>query len=391
MRAAFKALAITLALALGCQSALAGWYSARGSAAIVDDDVAAARRMAIDDALRNASLQAGANVSIEQSIQNGTLLDEKMQIVSKSPIRRMIVVEEQENGKMVTVLVKALIDDSSSSDCYAGNIKKIILPFIIRYKDTEASMSAADMPDFADFLTDQLYTGVAQSPALTLLPPDRARLLFNQSSSGPNYNLQRTLDSISRRTQAQYIIVGTVSSVAVSEVGSNAVTKYIYTPTRTLRFSVQVYDVYSGSMVLNKDYAGDAEWTLKGERFSLRSDRFASSDYGQRINQLTKYAIADIVTQLRCQIPRARVVNIADDSIRINLGSNSNLKVGMRFHLIHRSDFQDRHSMTYYQNSETQKLYKVVDVSPNSAVLVPVDITNQLINVQLDDIVELNV
>ena len=63
----------------------------------------------------------------------------------------------------------------------------------------------------------------------------------------------------------------------------------------------------------------------------------------------------------------------------------------MRFHLIHRSDFQDRHSMTYYQNSETQKLYKVVDVSPNSAVLVPVDITNQLINVQLDDIVELNV
>ena len=183
MRSAFKALAITLALALGCQSALAGWYSARGSAAIVDDDVAAARRMAIDDALRNASLQAGANVSIEQSIQNGTLLDEKMQIVSRSPIRRMIVVEEQENGKMVTVLVKALIDDSSSSDCYAGNIKKIILPFLLRYKDTEASMSAADMPDFADFLTDQLYAGVAQSPALTLLPPDRARLLFNHNTS----------------------------------------------------------------------------------------------------------------------------------------------------------------------------------------------------------------
>lgn len=389
MRASLKALIIAMALAAGCQTAVAGWYSARGSAPIIDDDVATARRNAIDDALRNASLQAGADVSIEQVLENGTLLNDKMQITSKSPIRRMTVVEEQENGKVVTVLIKALIDDRAGTDCYAGNIKKIILPFVFRYKDTEASMSAAGMETFDQYLGDLIYSGIAQSPALTVLSPDEARLLIDQTSSGPNYNLQRTLDSISRRTQAQFIIVGNISSVAKSEVGNNAFTKMIYNPTRTVRFSIQVFDVYSGSQIMSKEYAGDAEWTLKEGSFVLRSDRFATSEYGQRVSQLAKYAIADIVTKLRCQIPTARVVQAGNDNIRINLGANANLKKGMKFHLIHRSDYHDRHSMTYYQNNITNSVYQVVEVSPMSSTLAPLDVNNQLINVQLDDLVEL--
>ena len=389
MRASIKALGLAMALALSCQAAVAGWYTARGSAPIIDDDVTMARRNAIDDALRNASLQAGADVSIEQVLENGTLLNEKMQIRSHSPIKTVRVIEEQENGKVVSVMIKALIDDNVGSDCYAGSIKKTILPFTFRYRDPEASQSAAGIEEIDRYLTDLIYNGVGQSPALTMLPPDDMRLLVRPTSSGSDYNFQRILDSISRRSQAQFIIVGSITSASKSDVGNNVFTKMLYNPTRTIRFNVQVFDVYTGRQILKKDYEGDADWTLQGHSFNLRSDKFATSEYGQRITQLSKYAIADIVTRLRCQNPMARIVQVGNDTIRINLGENANVKRGMQFHLLHRSDYQDRHNMTYYQTDNTGSTYKVVDVSPMAATLAPVDIHNQLINVMLDDIVEL--
>ncbi|MDO4676672.1 MAG: flagellar assembly protein T N-terminal domain-containing protein [Anaerobiospirillum succiniciproducens] len=388
MRASLKALCIALFMALFSQSAFAGWYTSHGSAAIINGDRAAARRAAIDDALRNASLQAGADISIEQVLENGTLLDEKLRIKAKSPIRRMQVVEEQENGKVITVLVKALIDDDSVLDCYAGNIKKTILPFKFRYQDPEASASAAGLEDFDEYLSKIIYAGIAQSPALTILPADKSRLLTHQGSSGPDYNLQRTLDSISRRTQAQFIVVGNISSIAKSDTGNNELTKMWFSPVRTIRFNVQVYDVYNGRQILNKEYTGDAEWNLKGA-VNIRTDRFASSDYGQRVNQIAKYAIADIVSKLRCQVPYARVVQINDELIRINLGEGANIKPGMKFSVIHRTDYTDRHSMTYFQNNTTKSTYKVINVSPNAATLAPVDMNNSLINVMLDDLVVL--
>ncbi len=162
-----------------------------------------------------------------------------------------------------------------------------------------------------------------------------------------------------------------------------------YNPTRTIRFNVQVYDVYTGKQLIAKNYQGDAEWTLANQNFTLRSDKFGTSDYGQRVAQLAKYAIADIVSKLRCQFPTARVVQINDTTIRINLGANANIKKGMKFNLIHRSDYQDRHNMTYFQNNETDGVYEVINVSPTASTLKAVDINHQLINVMLDDIVTL--
>ena len=184
--------------------------------------------------------------------------------------------------------------------------------------------------------------------------------------------------------------MGSISSLAKSEVGKNAFTKMIYNPTRTIRFNVKIFDVYSGEMILTKDYAGDAEWDIEGP-FVVRSDLFNTSEYGQRVAQLAKYAISDIVSTLRCQLPYARVVQVTPDNIRINLGSNDNLRTGMQFELIHRSDYRDRHSMPYYQHSDTDTVYKVVDVSPNAATLRPVDNRSQVINVMLDDLVRLKV
>lgn len=392
MRAYFKALGVAIAFALCCQAAQAGWYTARGSAPIIDDNVTAARKNAIDDALRTAALQAGADVSIEQTSANGTLLNDRLSVKAHSPVRRLMVVEEQENGRMVTVLIKALIDENLGAACFAGNIKKTILPFVFRYNNADASASAAGIEDFDSYLSDLVYNGISDSASFNVLPIERTRLKIEQAATAADYSFQRTLDSISRRYAAQYIIVGTINSLTKSEVGNNAFTKMIYEPTRTIRFNIQVFDVYTGALVMKKDYVGDAQWNFeRGAVVNLLSDKFGSSDYGQRVAQLAKYAVSDIIAKLRCATPVARITQVTDDVVRINIGSNSHIKVGMKFTINHRSDYQDRHNQTYYQSNESKVLYKVVDVSPNAATLAPVDVNNQLINVMLDDLVSLYV
>lgn len=392
MRASCKALstALALTLALGCQSAWAGWYSAHGTAPIIDGDVATARRNAIDDALRNASLQAGADISVQQTMQNGTLLNERINISARSPIKKVTVLEEQENGRVVTVLVKALIKEGAALNCYAGTVRKVVAPFEIKFKDAEASGSAAGLTDFDGYLSELIYTGIAQSASLSVLPIDKARLKLDEPNPYSSFSLPRTLDSLMRHTQGQFVVVGSIYSAAKSETGNNAVTRLMYNPTRTLRFNIKVYDLFNGKAILDKDYAGDAEWAFdRHESVNVRSDRFSSSDYGQRVQQLARYAIDDIISVLRCQEPVARIIQLDTDAIRINIGSNSNLKPGMRFKVFHRTDYRDRQGQQYYENFETEGLYEVARLSNDSAWLTPTSESKRLINIMLDDMVVL--
>lgn len=390
MRASCKALsaALALTLALSCQSAWAGWYSAHGTAPIIDGDVATARRNAIDDALRNASLQAGADINVQQTMQNGTLLSEKINIASRSPIKKVTVIEEQENGKVVTVLIKALINEGDALDCYAGTVKKTIAPFAIRFQDSEASGTAAGLENIDRYLSEMIYKEIAQSPSLNVLPVDNARLKLDEPNPYSAFSLSRTLDSLMRHTQGQYVVVGSINSVAKSETGSNVFTRMMYNPTRTMRFNIKVYDLYNGKTLMDKDYSGEAEWTFEPrETVIVRSDRFLSSEYGQRVHQLARYAIDDIITAIRCQSPVARVIQIDTEAIRINMGSNDNLKQGMRFKVIHRTDYMDRQGGQYYENFDTNGLYEVSRLSNDSAWLTPTSDSRRLNNVMLDDVV----
>lgn len=392
MRASFKlsvaAAALMLLSAVG--TANAGWYSARGTAPIVNGDVAAARKNAVDDALRNATLQAGVDVTISQESDNGILTANRISLHSRSPARHVRVIEEQENGKIVTVLIKALIDESLGSHCYAGNIRKIVMPLAVKYKDSEASSGAADIMGFESYINDLLYEKISLSPSLYLLPVNSDKLQLEEGRAASPYSTQRSLDALSKRTAAQFLIAVSLNSAAKSQPEGNFFDKMLTNPVRTLRFNVKVYDLYSGLRIFDRNYEGDAEWTYeKGAQVSLRTDRFRSSDYGQRSEQLVNYAVNEVISLLKCRTPMGRIIQLTNDAIRINIGGNSNIKEGMYFDIIHRADYTDRHTQQFFESNSTNGLYKVSRVSADSAWLIPADESSQVINVMLDDIVTL--
>lgn len=57
----------------------ATWYTANGTGSDRND--------AVNDAIRNVMLQAGADVKIEQNYKNGVLQSDNVNIMSRSPIK----------------------------------------------------------------------------------------------------------------------------------------------------------------------------------------------------------------------------------------------------------------------------------------------------------------
>lgn len=78
-----KKLTVGAALSFASFQGYCTWYVANGSAAIIDG-VTQARNDAVNDAIRNALLQAGASVQIEQKYKNGVLESDSVRMKSAS-------------------------------------------------------------------------------------------------------------------------------------------------------------------------------------------------------------------------------------------------------------------------------------------------------------------
>ena len=101
-------------------SSEAAWYEAFGRAAVLDNDVDGARKAAVNDAVRNTLLEAGANIKVYQNYENGTLSSESMEINSDYPVKKVTVLEEQRTLNAVQVRVRVYIDDENISRCTRG-------------------------------------------------------------------------------------------------------------------------------------------------------------------------------------------------------------------------------------------------------------------------------
>ncbi|MDP5190687.1 flagellar assembly protein T N-terminal domain-containing protein, partial [Rheinheimera baltica] len=87
-------------------AANADWYEATGQALIKQGDMAQARQMAVDDAVKRAALVAGANINSRQQVINGVLQPEHLGISSNSEIKQLHLMSESQSADMLTVTIR---------------------------------------------------------------------------------------------------------------------------------------------------------------------------------------------------------------------------------------------------------------------------------------------
>ncbi len=368
---------------------LAQWYTAYGSAAIVNT-ADEARKEAINDALRNILLQSGADISFTQEFNNGIMVSENLKFQSQNPVRKVQVISEQKTSKTVTVSIKAWLDEKTiPKKCSGSELKKSLLPLGFKFVDLNAKQGSVGIDHISTALNQLIYDQKTLSSGFMLKPLSKANLGLDNYSNSPLKAQRNNIISLGKQNEAQYIISGTINSVSLSQVGDNPFTKMLYTPTRSLNFDVTVYDALKGSVIYQKNYLAEADWPFsQGEFVDLRSDRFLGSSYGQRLKELCKEATNDIILQLECIKPSARVIDVDGDEFIINLGSEAGLKKGSVFNLNKTATiYSGRNS--YNMQIPSPGRYKVIAVYPHAATLKPADIENNTIMIEIDDLVTL--
>ncbi|MBO6258004.1 MAG: flagellar assembly protein T N-terminal domain-containing protein [Succinivibrio sp.] len=390
MRRIFLKTVFLICVLLLSSTASAGWYTAQGSASISSGGVAQARNEAINDAVRNVLLQTGANVSVEQVFHNGVLTSNSMSLKGSAPIRKINVIEEQKTSNKVTVTVRVLIDDKGLKTCATSKVRKTVLPLSFRYVDQNAFQASAGIEDINRELDSLIYSKLSESPSLVVKPISRSNLKLSGYANSNIQEQRQVISNLARQNEAQYLISGTIQSVAPSDVGENVLSKLFYTRTRSISFRISVIDATTGFEIFNKSYEGEADWPFKqGEFVDLRSDRFRGSAYGERVKQLSDRAYQDVIQSLQCLNPSARVIDLEGDEFLINLGRSNGITKGMEFSLEQSYEGIDRQGNDYQAVEQSHGFYKVVEVYPHAARLRPASLQDNVLNVQLDDIVTL--
>lgn len=384
-----KNISAAAVLCLSSSQAYSAWYVANGTAAITDG-VTQARNDAVNDAIRNALLQSGASVQIDQTFKNGVLESDTIHVRSSSPIRKVIVAEEQRSLNKVNVTVKVFIDDKRVKRCSQSKVKKILLPVSFRYADSSAYQGSIGIENINKELDRLMSEKMSNAAVFNLKPTLNINIATKKTlNSSPNQN-ENNMVSLATRYSAQYVMTATIHSLSISEPSDNVLTKLVFTPTRSISFDIDVYDAINNASVFHQNYTGEAEWPFKNSEFlDLRSDRFKGSAFAQRLYDLIDRAVNDVVANFQCAPVSARVIDTAGDDFVISLGRDSGIRKDMIFTLEQTSTMQSGLGGEYEVYEGKSGTYKVVAVYPRAAKLRPVDLKNNILNVNINDVVTL--
>lgn len=366
----------------------AEWITADGKASLVNQDPQTARDEAINDAIRSALLQVGAPISPDQAMKDGKAAPFDFRRFPNKAIKSVTVMSEEMTDNSIRVSIRVFIDAAKIQQCKASRIKKVILPIKLQYLDHNAYQGSNGIDTINEEISNMLFSDLSEAKTLLLKPRVNKLVHLASEANVLTADLQKNLSSLAQTAKAQYVIFGSIRSVAPSAVGSNVITRALYQQTRSIDFTLTIYDAYKQNILYHKNFAGEADWEYKqGEYVDLRSNRFRNSSYGSRLTQLVKYASDEIVGLIQCEDAEAAIIHVDGDYITINQGAHANIQEGDVFEVQHRSTFLGSDNYDYISKDPKQYKYKVTVVYPDAARLEPVDFNDALVNPRINDMV----
>ena len=119
----FAAVALLTGLFTG--KSHAQWVEATGTAQIRNGNKTEAKHNAVQNAIKDALLFAGASVSSVQQVTDGLLTQDHFKVTSHGNIEQMELVDEVHRGQFISVTIRAdIIAEFEDNQCEASPFKK---------------------------------------------------------------------------------------------------------------------------------------------------------------------------------------------------------------------------------------------------------------------------
>ncbi|WP_430461547.1 flagellar assembly protein FlgT [Thalassolituus sp. LLYu03] len=392
---------LILLLTLMSTQVLAITVEVTGTAPLVGA-ISYAREQALQDAMRQASLRAGAQISSTQLMNKGVIEQDDVQVRTQAELKNVQVLWEDQHNGLYEVAIRADVKPEAMCPASTQKYRKAIAVAGFGLANP-VQASVGQLQNIEQDLPRVLVNTLNGRGAVHALDATRTSL-YQDPRRAPSAETaqQRLTTSVALATElgAQYVVSGVVRDLAmvgeaeqdIHQAPSEAkwLSLFGVEPTshdRRFVMDVYVHDGLSGAMLFQRSYSTEGEWTRsRTERTGFASPQFWNTDYGQEVRELLVSVVDDVDEVLRCQPFMARIVKARGNRLHIEASAGAGIRPGDKFQVYRTGTFYnlDLEPRTEISDMATEVVVK--QVQPQF-IIAEMKLSAEHLAIQRDDLV----
>ncbi len=329
-------------------------------AAPIGASVAQAKRLALQDAIRQALMQGAAQVSTTTvTTANGVVAD-NMRFSARGRVTGVSVLREWTDESHYYVRIRANVPGATSLDGVrpttaraAGSNGDGVAPAVRLANGDQDALShyrrkvavsqfhvldrtqVADLPGIEVALAQELERRLSLDDRLLaldasqyLLPLSGADVLSQRRILGalpPARDAQQVAAEFAESLGVQFVVSGAIRDLGVSN-------RFLGQQLRNIELDIFVYDGISGAEVARHRVNETAEKSGYGELMprdaGLMTEKFFASPFGRQVDKTLDKLVDLIVADVTTQPFTARVIRSEGRQVYFDAGGRANLRVG---------------------------------------------------------------
>lgn len=414
----FKMLMLLLAGLLAWGPALAQMVEAEGAAPI-GESVPQAKRMALQDAIRQALIQANASISTTTVTTSRGVMSDNMRLSARGQVTHVAILSEWTSDNHYYVKIRAQVpgdeplqgvsvmpggaatgkgEGVDESIAMSGNGNAVPAN---RYRRKIAvsqfhvldRTQIADLPNIETELARELVRRLtSDGQVLTvnasqyLLPLTEEGVISQRRILGalpPAREPTQVASEFAESLGVQFVLTGVIRDMGVSD-------RFLGSKLRHLELDLYIHDGISGVTVARHRISETVKDNALAERHSaetsVMSEKFFASPFGEKVNQMLDRLVGLIVEDVAAQPFTARVIRAQDSKVYFDAGGLANIRVGdvlntYKLTEVPEKDFPGQRALGYAEKPSTslivtqvQRLFSVGELAEDNARLVPGDV-----------------
>ena len=301
------------------------FVQAEGSAVITKDGVGKARQLAIQDAMRQAAVQARARVQTNSQIAQSVLQADTVRVRAMATVSNVVVLDEWEgdDDDNYYVLIRANVSDQS-----AAHEKQLSLRYRRKVAVTQFRVSdRRHIHDLPNIEIDMAKDLVRRLQGENFYAVDASEYLLPKSIDpykGMGETTGQLIVDLANRLGVQFIITGTIRDLGVTH-------HPFWAQVRHAELEVMVLDGVSGTLV-SRHRANGSVW--EGRLFDFpttepsMNDKFYAAPVGEEVNKLLSQLVGQAAADMRRLPFTAHVIQAKGKQVQFDVGATSLIKVG---------------------------------------------------------------
>ena len=384
----FKAVFVYTLLICVSYSAHAEWYEATGQATVRHGDTKSAKNRALQNAIKQTLLFAGANVSSIQKISQGLLVDDYTQVTAQGSINQIEILDESYSGNSVSITVRADIFKDEDK-CYASDFSKkvAITQFPIQHWE---EANTGNLYPLEKELPRKISNMFKHTNAIYPVPWLEKKLNINAEFEQQGQVSHRMLDTVASNANTQFVMLGRISDLSFGEQTNSLSFWQDDYFERFFSMDIIVANALTNEVLYQNRFHTSAEWEYdKRDQVNVRGRQFWQKRYGKAIEDLLVNVRNDILVTLSCQQLQSKILSVRDgEQVHINIGMGQGVSVGQEYLVSYRADVIDDNGNNLTNFVISPYRVRITQVYENSAIAVSLD-ADFMNNVQVNDVIEL--